>query len=38
VCVRVHVYTVSFDRRTLCSYTLKSKEMDMFQKAIDEVR
>ena len=29
-------FLISFDRRTLCSYTLKSKEMDMFQKAIDE--
>lgn len=29
-------FLISFERRTLCSYTLKSKEMDMFQKAIDE--
>jgi hypothetical protein len=29
-------FLISFERRTLCSYTLKTKEMDMFQRAIDE--
>merc|ERR1719478_1349986 len=29
-------FLISFEKRTLCSYTLKSKEIEMFQKAIDE--